>query len=57
MSKWSRYWKRKRLHKNATDDKTKEVLMKIYDFVMNDTKVVNDEFGNIRNKEHDQTSS
>lgn len=36
MSKWGKYWKRKRLHINAIDDNTKVELMKIYDFVMND---------------------
>lgn len=44
MSKWGRYWERKSSHENAIDDKTKEVLMKIYDFVMeditNDNKVI-----------------
>lgn len=56
MSKWGRYWKRKRLHENAIDDKTKEELMKIYDFVMkdekDDEKVMKDESGNIRNVEN-----
>lgn len=42
MSKWGRYWKRKRLHENAIDDKTKEELMKIYEFVMSDGGVIDD---------------
>lgn len=50
MSKWGRYWARKRLHENTIDDKTKEILMKIYDYVMNDGEnggEVKNEPGNI----------